>query len=155
MEPTVFVLQGVPGSGKSYLAKSYVSQFAGVKVEVVSADDFFVELGGGTYKFDKTKLEDAHGYCFRRFIAAVQTKAASIVIVDNTNTTPVDVSPYMLGASAFGYKAEILRVECDVKTAAARNTHNVPFKKVEEMAARIKSFKGLPRWKLRILSKGD
>lgn len=32
----------------------------------------------------------------------------SLVVVDNPNTTPVEIAPYVLAAEAFGYAPEII-----------------------------------------------
>lgn len=138
----VIILQGIPGSGKSHLAREIAARNPGRTV-VVSADDFF-ELGGGTYAFDVTKLGQAHGQCFRRFLAAINERVSTI-IVDNTNTSVAEIAPYVLGGEAHGYGVEIIRVLCDPEVAAARNTHGVPPAAVVAMAGRIASCQ-LPPW---------
>jgi len=144
---TVLVLQGVPGSGKSHFANDYVSR-AHARSVVVSADDFFYRLGGGTeYAFNPARLGEAHGDCFRRFIAAVQA-GVEVVVVDNTNTTVPEMSPYVLGGEAFGYTVEILQVVCDPEVAAARNRHGVPAAAIHAMAARIASCQMPPWWRV-------
>lgn len=139
----VVIMQGLPGSGKS----THAQKCGGL---VVSADDYFVELGGGVYKFDPSRLSDAHGQCFRRFIEAVTSKTPHVV-VDNTNTTPMEISPYYLAAQAFGYDAEIVRVECPVYVAAARNTHGVSEATVIAMDKRMNESPLPPWWRLRVI----
>lgn len=147
----VIIMQGVPGSGKSTLAREFAANAKSVKV--VSADHYFEELGGGTYAFDPSKLGEAHGQCFRRFIAAVQ-EGVETVIVDNTNTTATEVAPYVLGGEAHGYKVEVIRVTCDPDVAAARNTHGVPVHAVRAMASRIASCQMPPWWKVTEIQAG-
>jgi len=53
----LILLRGLPGSGKSTLAKS----LDGIHIE---ADQFF--MIDGEYRFDASKLKDAHNYCFTR-----------------------------------------------------------------------------------------
>ena len=53
----LFLLRGLPGSGKSTLAKS----LDGIHIE---ADQFF--MAGGEYKFDASKLKEAHNNCLTR-----------------------------------------------------------------------------------------
>jgi len=144
----VIVMQGVPGSGKSTHASKVAlnAQQAGGRVVTASADDFFINLGGGEYKFDGSKLSEAHGECFRAFIHAVMNNA-DMVIVDNTNTTPMEISPYMLAAQAFGYEAEVHRIECDPDVAAARNTHGVSASSVKVMHERMANNSLPPWWK--------
>lgn len=142
----VIILQGVPGSGKSFYANEFVARTSAKSV-VCSADDYFVQLGGGTYLFDFKKLGEAHGACFRKFIAAVQ-EGIEVVVVDNTNTTAIEIAPYVLGGEAHGYTVEIIRVVCDPAVAAARNSHGVPEKSIRAMADRIASFQAPPWWKV-------
>ena len=83
-----------------------------VRRQIVGADDFFE--GSEGYRFDKTKLAEAHGQCFRRFIDFLDVDV-DLVIVDNTNTTTEEIAPYMLGASAYGYEAEVITIEVKLK----------------------------------------
>src|SRR5262245_10531054 len=106
----VIVLSGVSGSGKSTYAKKILNDSSHGNVAIVSADDYF--MIGGKYQFDPLKLSWAHGECFRKFLLVIDrdgrcSSAANIVVVDNTNTTSEEIAPYMLGAQAFGWEAEI------------------------------------------------
>lgn len=152
----VIVLQGVSGSGKSTYGRKLAkeAEAKGAFVRTVSADNFFVALGGGTYKFDPSKLGEAHALCLRTFINAMIERwdgyftNDSLVIVDNTNTTAVEIAPYMASAAAFGWDAEVHYVKCDPTVAAARNLHGVPEKSVRAMASRIESESFPPWWKI-------
>ena len=149
----VIILQGVPGSGKSFYANEFVARTQAKSV-VCSADDYFYQLGGGTkYAFDARQLGAAHGACFRKFIASVQ-EGVEVVVVDNTNTTVSEISPYVLGGEAYGYEVEIIRVLCDPEVAAARNTHKVPEKAIRAMADRIASCSCPPWWKVTTVQAG-
>jgi predicted kinase len=134
----VIVLRGLPGSGKSTLIER---EFP--KAVVVSADHFFINLAG-KYCFDPSKIGEAHAACFRRYILLLQTIKPELVIVDNTNTSEVEIAPYMLGAAAFEYEAKVVTVSCDPKVAAARNTHGVPEEVVLKMNVSLQ--KPLPPW---------
>lgn len=144
----VIVMQGIPGSGKSTHIKERWWSPEG-NVVVVSANHYFTELGGGTYAFDPSKLSEAHGKCFRNFIMALWT-GKDVVIVDNTNTTTAEVAPYMAAAAAWGYEAEIRRIECDPEVAAARNIHGVSSAGVNAMAERLAAFQPMPWWKVSV-----
>lgn len=112
------ILSGIPGSGKS--------TFAGEadKRVVCSADDFF--MVDGKYCFDFRKLGEAHGSCLRKFIECV-SRGESVVYVDNTNTTVLELAPYMAIANAYNYKIELVTFLCDPEIAAKRNKHGVPY----------------------------
>ena len=145
----VILMAGVPGSGKTH----YVNASGLTRESVVSADNFFVGADG-VYRFDPTKLGAAHGDCLRGFVSALM-KGLGTVVVDNTNTTVVEMTPYVALAAAYGYETEIVRVHCDPAVAAARNSHGVPERAVRAMAERLdKTFQeGLPPfWNVRVVN---
>lgn len=141
----VVVLAGVSGSGKSTLARKLAAQVRedGLRVEVVSADDYFIRMG--PYEFNPAKLPEAHADCFRRFLGALISRV-DVVIVDNTNTTPAEVAPYMLAAASFRYYAEIKRIKVDVDVAAGRNIHGVPPTTVRAQHERLERSEWPPHW---------
>jgi predicted kinase len=149
----VIVLQGVSGSGKTRHAKKLCREYARECPRVVSSDDFFLSPDG-SYHFDPSKLSEAHAWCFREYMLALQGTADDFIIVDNTNADACELSPYMLAASAFGAKAFIVRVDCDLELAANRNTHNVPTHAIARQAERIRKTNELiaqRNWDLQIL----
>lgn len=134
----VVLLVGVSGSGKStFAAREYPGAVT------VSADHYF--MVDGEYRFEGAKLGEAHGACLRGFVGAVQG-GAGCVVVDNTNTSLVELAPYVSVAKAYGYGVEVVRVRCDVSVAAARNTHGVGEGAVRAMGERIEAMMaaGLP-----------
>jgi predicted kinase len=132
------VLMAVSGAGKDHFAAHNMPKAN----TLASADDFF----GTPYKFDPTKLGEAHGACFRKVIDALQRKE-ELVVVNNTNTSLVEIAPYMVAAQAYGYEANIISLQIDPKIAAARNTHGTPLATVEKMAERLaKTLEDLPPW---------
>lgn len=134
-------MQGLSGSGKSTYVNKLVQ--SSESFAVCSADDFF--MVEGVYQFDPSKLGEAHGECLRKCIKAMLDKT-QLVIIDNTNTTTEEVSPYMALANAYGYEAVILKVDAAPDVCAKRNTHGVPQQAILGMAARIATFKSLPWW---------
>ena len=140
----VFVYSGLPGSGKSSLIRErHPDAF------VFSADDFF--MVDGEYVFDPAKIGMAHADCFRRFIECLKmgvivSSDSDVLVVDNTNTTSVEISPYMLAADAFGAESEVVTVKCDPMVAHARNTHGVPKEAQEALAAQLDKRELMPWW---------
>lgn len=132
----VIILSGVSGSGKSTRAAALQQEVEGSVV--VSADQYFTSSTG--YFFNASKLSEAHASCFRSFVEACQ-QGAPLVVVDNTNTRTEEISPYYLGAQAFGYTPAIQTVQCrglaDLQRMAERNVHGVPFETVELQHRRI------------------
>lgn len=50
------------GSGKSTLTRAIADVYGHDKTQICASDDYFVDLQTNEYKFDKTKLEEAHRY---------------------------------------------------------------------------------------------
>ena len=139
----MIVLRGVPGSGKSTLVRK---EFNGAKT--VSADDFFVVEG--EYRFDPTKLPLAHQACFRGFVEACLF-GTPLIVVDNTSTTAMEASPYVLCGETYGYKVEVVTLHCDPKVAASRNLHGVPEAAVLRMDERLRGEFIPPWWNHRVV----
>ena len=141
---TVILMVGVSGSGKSTYARSLAGAF------VVSADDHF-EVDG-QYRFNPAELGVAHGKCLRRFIEALSAKSPpALVVVDNTNTSIIELAPYVAVAQAYDCEIEIVRIVCPPEVAAARNTHGVPEAAVRAMHERIETMfqnKFPPFWRV-------
>jgi predicted kinase len=147
----VVIMQGVPGSGKS----SYVKSLRPVATVVCSADTFFESWSpetGATYNFDPSKLGEAHGECLLSFVDAMEyaNQDGDTVVVDNTNTTAMEIAPYMALANAYGCEVEIVRVQCDPEIAAARNIHGVPLASIRRMADNIANFHAPPFWRFKL-----
>lgn len=129
MPPTnkrVFVLQGPQGAGKS----TFTSRFPHAKV--CSADTFFEGPDG--YKHDAKKLGEAHAWCLRRFVEALQAAddpaapdGEALIVVDNTNSARWEMGTYVQLAKAYGFEVEVHTFLVDPKVAFRRNTHNVPW----------------------------
>jgi hypothetical protein len=99
--PTVFILRGVSGSGKSTLTAAIVGSLpAGVRHAICSADAYFVSPADGCYRFDASRLKEAHEACRRAYDAALMDRVP-VVIVDNTNTEQWQYAPYVAGARSF------------------------------------------------------
>lgn len=132
----VVIMQGFPGSGKSYWARNHVSLdgLHSGETTIVSADHFFENPETGEYRFDPTKLGQAHAECMRNFLVALDTEGVEVIVVDNTNITVDQMSPYYLVARSFNAKVDVVRVICDPEVAAARNSHGVPRETVLRMA---------------------
>lgn len=133
---TVTILRGLPGSGKSHYARTYHSDAV-----VCSADHFFEK--DGQYQFDPAKLPQAHAACLNKFIEAVLSGKRSIV-VDNTNLSLWEASPYHTIATANGYRVELRWFRTELPVCLARQTHGVPEHVMKEMLSRYEE--PLPWW---------
>lgn len=140
--PHCEILSGLPGSGKSHYAKAKADE----RFIVCSADQFF-EIEG-EYKFDKTKLGQAHKFCFLKFIHAIEDEYEENfnVIVDNTNTSILEIAPYYRVADAFGYETTVVCINTPFEVAYARQTHNVPRGTMEKMQESLQRLKAEMPW---------
>jgi predicted kinase len=127
MSGRVIIMRGLPGSGKSTYAKSIRG------AHIVSADDFF--MVGDKYCYDPTKIGAAHVDCMRRFLDFLSS-ATDCVVVDNTNVTMKEITPYRLVALAMGYSVEIVEIHATVGACIASNTHDVPAEVIAGMSKR-------------------
>jgi predicted kinase len=121
----LILLRGLPGSGKSTFAKSICNQH-------IEADMYFIDPITGEYKFDPTKLKQAHEWCKDR------TEGWMLqgynVVVSNTFTQEWEMEPYLALARKYDYKVVSLIVE---NRHGGVNTHGVPDGKLEQMKNRF------------------
>ncbi len=125
MEKSLFLLRGLPGAGKSTLAKV----IGGLYYE---ADMFFLDANG-EYKFDPAKLRDAHNWCRHQVMDAMK-QGYPKVIVSNTFTQEWEMEAYYLLAKELGYTVFSLIVE---NRHNGVNEHGVPADKLEIMKNRF------------------
>lgn len=122
---TLYLLRGLPGAGKSTLAKV----FGGI---ILEADQYFIEPGTQEYKFDPFKLKDAHNDCQKRCEQWMATGYQ--IVVSNTFTQEWEMKPYYDLANRFGYKVFSIIVE---NRHGGKNIHGVPDEKLEQMKNRF------------------
>lgn len=120
----LFLLRGLPGAGKSTLAKS----LGGKHIE---ADMFFMK--DGEYKFDITQLRDAHGWC-QSVVGSWMADNEERIVVSNTFTQEWEMEDYYEWAKDFGYKVYSLIVE---NRHGGVNEHGVPEEKLKQMEERF------------------
>ena len=139
-------MRAIPGSGKSIFAKRLMSkaQAENKTAIICSADDFFIELGKGQYKFDPSKIADAHKHCFRKFIQAIQNKI-DLIIVDNTNLSAWELSPYKAYAEDQDYDFAINEIKADPDLAFKRQEHGVPLAAHQRMTQSLEQ-EFIPPW---------
>ena len=126
MEKILYIVRGIPGSGKSTFAKTLGGQH-------YEADMYFIDPTTGEYKFDGTKIKNAHAWCLDR-VKTDMTAARDKIVVSNTFTQEWEIEPYFELAKEFGYKVFSIVVE---NRHDGINVHNVPEDKIEQMKNRF------------------
>lgn len=123
---TLYLVRGLPGSGKSTIARDLVDNgLADVQVEA----DMWMYNDRGEYEFSPSLVKHAHGRCQ----AAVRKclRRGESVAVSNTFTQRWELQPYINMAEYFGVK---------VKEITARgefgSIHNVPDDVIQAMRDR-------------------
>lgn len=130
----LILLRGVPGAGKSTFANHMWS--SGV---IFEADKFF-NGPDGEYKFDGSKLKDAHEWCRNSVEEAMQQNHMTAgqhypeIIVSNTFTREWEMQAYLDLAKKYDYNVVSLIVE---NRHGGKNVHGVPDDKVQEMRDRF------------------
>lgn len=96
-QPTLYLIRGLPGSGKTSFAKSLLE--AGLVADYFEADKFMVD-GSGNYYFNKLNLNLNHNKCQEQVIQALLDGES--VAVSNTSTTENEISVYNEMAESTG-----------------------------------------------------
>ncbi|XP_066041736.1 NEDD4-binding protein 2 [Chamaea fasciata] len=129
------LLRGVPGSGKSYLARNLLEDNpSGI---ILSTDDYFYKHG--QYHYDPDCLGEAHDWNRKRAKEAFERRISPIII-DNTNIQAWEMKPYVALAQQFKYK--VMFREPDTwwkfkpKELERRNIHGVSKEKIKRMLER-------------------
>lgn len=126
--PTLYLIRGVPGAGKSSFAKALLEQ--GLVDRVYEADDYFYD--GFSYRFDPNQLKAAHEVC--QMQTRQDVSLGRNVAVSNTSVSEWEVGTYETIAIEFGAKFISVIVE---NRHGNSSIHNVPSEKVEQMKKRF------------------
>lgn len=120
---TLTLVRGLPGSGKTTLAKS-------MRIDHFEADQFF--MVGDRYVFDPSRLSEAHAWCLR--MARNSLEAGRDCVVSNTFSRRWEMAPYFEVADSTGAKVRIIEA-----TGNFKSVHDVPDEVVERMRVRWES----------------
>jgi len=112
----VYILRGIPGSGKSTYIKNNFPNAIICSADLVRTDD------NGVYHYSSKNIKDVHWECFTQFYNHLKNGVAEIAI-DNTNIKAWEISPYIALAKLFGYDYEVITVERNPNDC--KNVHGV------------------------------
>ena len=129
----LYIVRGLPGSGKSTFAEALV----GSDFLVCEADKYFIV--DGEYKFDATKLKQAHEWCKNRVETYMKDSLVNDqfyreIAVSNTFTQEWEMESYYKLAEQYGYMVFSIIVE---NRHGGKNVHGVPDEKLEQMRNRF------------------
>lgn len=126
----LILIRGLPGSGKTTLAKQMVildRMVSDKKSCMIETDQFFEQ--DGIYKFDGSKIKEAHLWTQNRTRELLDEY--DVVYVANTFTTKWEMEPYQIIAKENG--AFIKIIECKEQYG---NVHDVPEHVIKNMKER-------------------
>jgi predicted kinase len=129
----LYIVRGLPGSGKSTFAEALV----GHDFLVCEADKYFII--DGEYKFDGTKIKQAHEWCKNRVETYMKDSLVNDqfyreIAVSNTFTQEWEMESYYKLAEQYGYMVFSIIVE---NRHGGVNQHGVPMDKLEQMKNRF------------------
>jgi predicted kinase len=130
----LFLVRGLPGSGKSTFAKHIWNDYA-----ICEADQYFIDKETSEYKFDASKLREAHEWCrnqveTRMMDHQVNKQYYPEIVVSNTFTQEWEMQAYLELAKKYGYRVTTLIVE---NRHGNSNIHGVPDDKLDIMRNRF------------------
>ena len=133
MTKHLYIVRGLPGSGKSTFAKTLV----GSDFIVCEADKYF--MVDGEYKFDATKLKEAHESCRNTVETYMKDSLLNDqfyrqIAVSNTFTQEWEMQPYFDLAEKYGYTVFTVIVE---NRHGGKNIHGVPQEALDRMKNRF------------------
>ena len=138
MAKICYILRGLPGTGKSMLAKNLRDSHT--RARVFSTDSFF--MVDGEYQFDPSKLGEYHALNLAkatRYMESFGPNSDALCIIDNTNTQSWEYEKYEEVAKENGFMVQVITVEWninDIPLYAKRNSHGVPEDAIYRMAER-------------------
>jgi predicted kinase len=123
---TLYIVRGIPGSGKSTFAKELVEPG-----HAIEADMYFMK--DGEYKFDMKKLGAAHMWC-KSTVESLMKESVEKVAVSNTSTRMSEMKDYFKLAEEYGYRVFSVIVE---NRHGGVNLHSVPEETLTAMRERF------------------
>lgn len=133
MNGVLFLVRGLPGSGKTSFATAIWNEYA-----VCEADKFFYDKDGN-YNYDPSKIKDAHAWCKNEVETRMKDHQINQqyypeIAVSNTFTQEWEMEDYYRLAEKYQYKVVSLIVE---NRHDGKNIHGVPDEKLEIMRKRF------------------
>ena len=118
--PKLVIVRGIPGSGKSTIAKKLFPKYLHCE-----ADQYFEGIDGG-YNWKASEVPNAHAWC--QSSAMEGLSLGMDVIVTNTFVRKQDMKPYLDMAEKFNAEVTVIIANSNFK-----DIHNVPESVVEHM----------------------
>lgn len=133
IHPMIYLIRGLPGSGKTTLARK-------LNAHLIEADQYFVDPHTGIWTFDPNKLPEAHAWCFNHYTFQLQARHALAIgnqdiAVANTFVKLAHLQPYIDLANKLEFKFNV--IECKGRF---KSIHNVPEHTIERMRREFETY---------------
>lgn len=125
----LILLRGLPGAGKSTLAKV----LAGEDFPLLSIDDYFTD-SKGNYHFESDKNHLAYKQCEEKCEAEMK-KGTSKIFIHNTFTIDWEIESYLKMAGQYNYRVHVATVE---NYHGNFNIHGTTQEQLQKMAEKYK-----------------
>lgn len=126
MTKTLYIIRGLPGSGKTTLGKTIAGTYC------YAADDYFDLFHDG--EFVPSKIKSAHKHC-HLMVETALSDDVPFVAVTNTFTQEWEFEQYIALAERYGYTVHSIIVE---NRHGNKSVHEVPEGTVQKMRNRFK-----------------
>lgn len=126
----ILLLRGLPGSGKTELAKA-LSEHG--KYPFLSVDDYFTHPETGDYQFNYKINHLAYKSCEERTLKFA-VEGVSKIIIHNTFTMAWEMEPYFKIASDYQYSIFVVTVE---NYHNGKNQHSISDEQIKKMSEKF------------------
>lgn len=132
MSKTLYLIRGVPGSGKTTLARAMSEDLKCPHWEA----DMWMTGDGGQYAYDPSRVADCHNFC-QRAVNRDMIVGFHAIIVSNTFIRKWEADVYYALAKLWGYQVKVICCEGNFE-----NVHGVSKDRVNIMRANMEPYSG-------------